>query len=688
MIGRHASVTTAVFVSLLIIWTPVFPARAQQPGSPDSAPAAPPQPQPRTIQVSNQNYTAGKRLFPSVFAPYTPLTVPAPILTNAPRIEQMIQDGKLRISLQDAIDLALENNLDIAIQRFGPWLAEANILRTFGGGSSRGAYSALGIFPTLNFDPLFISTLSMDQKKIPVNNPQLAGAGTAAGTFAQLNTHSALADFEYTQGFHTGTSFSVIFNNARASSTSLSNFFSPSVATTMTLAANQQLLNGFGLLPNERNIRLARLNKNLSDEALKQQVITSITEVANAYWELAFARGNVDVAVRQLDLANKLYSDNKKQVDVGTLAPLEIVRAEAQVAAADQALTVAQTTSLQDQLALLILITKDPTAPAVRGVEIITTDNAEVPPQEVEKIPLMDAINEAITKRPDVLESQTTLKADDINIRATKNALRPILNLSGYYTAQGLAGNSKVSTTTTVAGAQVVDSNGNAVDVVTTTGGTPVPVFVPTSHSTLSGIDTSGLGKALSDMFSGTYPEYNAQISFTIPIRNRQAQADNATALLTERQDQTRYRQTVNHVAIEVRNAQIALEQARVTLDAAAKTRDLDQQTLDAEEKKFQIGTSTLFNIVSDQNTLAGAASAEVRARMNLAEAKVNFDSAMGRTLEVYNITIADAKSGRPARDTLIPGTSATGELYVDRVNRPDTAAVLANGPSGAGNTP
>jgi outer membrane protein len=686
MIGRHASVTTAVFVSLLIIWTPLFQAQAQQPGSPDSAPAAPPQTQSRIIQVSNQNYTAGKRWFPSVFAPYTPLTVPAPVLTNAPRIEQMIQDGKLRISLQDAIDLALENNLDIAIQRFGPWLAEANILRTFGGGSSRGAYSALGIFPTLNFDPLFSSTLSMDDRKIPVNNPQLTGAGTAAGTFAQLSTHSALADFDYTQGFHTGTSFSVIFNNTRASSTSLSNFFNPSVATTMTLAANQQLLNGFGLLPNERNIRLAKLNKNLSDQTLKQQVITSITAVADAYWELAFARGNVDVAVHQLELANKLYSDNKKQVDVGTLAPLEIVRAEAQVATADQTLTVAQTTSLQDQLALLLLITKDPTAPPLRNLEIITTDNAEVPPEEVEKIPLMDAINEAITKRPDVLESQTNLKADDLNIRATKNALRPILNLSGYYTAQGLAGNNKVSTMTTVAGAQVVDTNGNAVDVVTTTGGTPVPVFVPTSHSTLSGIDTSGLGKALGDMFSGLYPEFNAQLSLSIPIRNRQAQADNATALLTERQDQTRYRQTMNNVAIDVRNAQIALEQARAVLDAAAKTRDLDQQTLDAEQKKFQIGTSTLFNIVSDQNTLASAASAEVRARINLAQAKVNFDRAMGRTLEVYNITIADAKSGRPAKDTLIPGTSATGELYVDPVNRLDAAAVLSKGPSGAGN--
>jgi outer membrane protein TolC len=191
------------------------------------------------------------------------------------------------------------------------------------------------------------------------------------------------------------------------------------------------------------------------------------------------------------------------------------------------------------------------------------------------------------------------------------------------------------------------------------------------------------LGTALSDIFTGVYPEYNAQLSFTIPIRNRQAQADNATALLTERQDQVRHRQTVNNVAIDVHNAQIALEQARVTLSAAAKTRDLDQQTLDAEQKKYQLGTSTLFNVVSDQNTLAAAASAEVRARMNLAEAKVNFDRAMGRTLEVYKITIADAMSGHPAKDTLIPGTSASGALFVDpgkHSNAADLAALPPNG--------
>jgi outer membrane protein len=660
MIGRLYRTSLAVSLAVLTALAPVTPAFAQR-GQEQPAPPAQSQSQTpvRTIQLSNENYTNGKHWFPNILDPYKPTMVQEPDLTNAPRIEQMIQDGKLRISLQDTIDLALQNNLDIAIQRYTPWLAEANILRTMGGGLSRGTLTAFGNIPAQNFDPQFTSTFSMDQRTIPVNNPLTAGTGTGiipASTFSLLNTHTSVGNLQYAQGFHTGTAFSAAFNNTRGSTSSTSNFFSPFVTSSFIFVANQQLLNGFGLLANERNIRIAKLNKYMADQTFDQQVITSITAVANAYWELAFARGNVDVALHQIELANKLYSDNKKQVDIGTLAPLEIVQAEAQVATANQALIVAQTTLLQDQLTLLNLISKDPTFPSLRTVEIIPTDTADVAPPEVEKIPLEDAIKEAITKRPDVLQSGTTLKADDINIRATKNALLPVLNLSGEYASQGLAGNNRPCK--------------------------QAPVTCPTPPPQIN----SGLPTALGDMFSGVYPETNAQLSLTIPIRNRQAQSDNVTALLTERQDEARYRQVVNNVAIDVHNTQIVLEQARVTLAAASKTRDLDQQTLDAEQKKYQLGASTLFNIVSDQNTLASAASAEVRARINLAEAKVNFDRAMGRTLEVYNITIANAKSGQAPKDTLIPGTLASGQLFVDRVKQPASSPAPAKGSSGVGN--
>ncbi len=656
MIGRFCRVSFALILALLMALAPAGPVFAQQQG--ESAPPVQPQPPSRAIQESNQNYTYGKRWFPNILAPYTPKAVPEPILTNAPRIEQMVKDGKLTISLQDAVDLALQNNLAIVIERYVPWVAEANILRTLSGGApSPGTVNALGSIPALNFDPQVTSTFSMDQKSILANNGLTAGTGTSTGALTQLNTHTVIADFAYTQGFHTGTSFSATFNNVRGSSSSRSNFFSPFVQSNFVFVASQQLLNGFGLLANEHFIRIAKVNKSIADQTLVQQVITSITAVGNAYWELVFARGSVDVAREEIALADKTYSDNKKQVDVGTLAPLEIVQAEAQLATAQQALIVAQTTVLQDQLTLLNLISKDPNSPILRTVEIVPTDTADTAPPEVEKIPLEDLIKEAVTKRPEVLQSGLQIKGDDINVRATKNALLPVLTLSGEYATQGLAGNDRPCV--------------------------PVP---PATTCISPPVIVTGLGTALNQEFTGAYPEYNAQISLTIPIRNRAAQANNVIATLAARSDEANYQQIVNNASIDVHNAQITLEQARITLAAASKTRDLDQQTLDAEQKKYQVGASTLFNIVSDQNTLAAAKSAEVRARVNLVEGKVNFDRAMARTLEVYNISIADAKSGHASKDVLIPGTSVTGKLYVDPVKRSDASPSASSRPSGAGN--
>ncbi|MGA7796187.1 MAG: TolC family protein [Candidatus Acidiferrales bacterium] len=660
MIGRFCRVSIAIFLAVTIALAPAAPAFAQAQGG--SAPPAQPQPSTRAIQLSDQNYTYGKRWFPNIIEPYTQASVPEPILTNAPRIEQMVKDGKLSISLEDAVDLALQNNLAIVISRYTPWLAEASILHTLSGGTpTSGSVTALGTIPALSFDPLVTSSFSLDQKTIPVNNPLIAGTGGSAsfGTFTILNSHTTIGDIQYSQGFHTGTSFSASFDNTRGSSSSSATFFDPFVQSNFVFLASQQLLNGFGLLANEHYIRIAKVNKSIADQTLVQQVITSITAVGNAYWELVFARGNVEVAREEIALADKTYNDNKKQVDVGTLAPLEIVQAEAQVATAQQALIVAQTTVLQDQLTLLNLIAKDPNSPILRTVEIIPTDTADVAPPEVEKIPLEDLIKEATTKRPDVLQAGLQIKGDDINVRATKNALLPVLTLSGEYATEGLSGNSRLQTTCT-----------------------PVP---PATTCTPPPQIFTGLATALNQQFTGVYPEYNAAINLTIPIRNRAAQANNIIATLTARSDQANYQQIVNNAAIDVHNAQITLEQARITLAAAIKTRDLDQQTLDAEQKKYQVGASTLFNIVSDQNTLAAAESAEVRARVNLVEGKVNFDRAMARTLEVYNITIADAKSGHPAKDTLIPGTSATGQLFVDPVKQPGTSAAASARPSGVG---
>jgi outer membrane protein TolC len=654
MTARLCRTSLAIFLTALISLAPVAPAFAQKP----EQSSAPPEPQPvgRTIPVSTQNYTYGKRWFPNIIAPYTQTLVPEPVLTNAPRIEQMVQEGKLNISLQDAVDLALQNNLSIVIERYVPWVAEANILRTLSGAQPLGGtVNALGTIPILSFDPIVTSTFSLDSRSVPVNNPLTAGTGgsAAVGTFATLGTHTAIADVQYEQGFHTGTSIDIAFNNVRGSTSSTTSFFDPFVQSNMLVTASQQLLNGFGRAANEHYIRIAKVNKSIADQTLVQQVITSITAVGNAYWELVFARGSVDVAKQEIALADKTYSDNKKQVDVGTLAPLEIVQAEAQLATAQQALIVAQTTVLQDQLTLLNLISKDPNSPVLRTVEIIPTDKADVAPPEVEKLPLEDLIKEATTKRPDILQAGLVMKGDDVNIQATRNALLPILTLNGEYATEGLAGTTRLQTSCTP--------------------------FPPATTCVIPPQVFTGAPTALNQTLSNVYPEYNASINLTLPIRNRLAQANNVIATLNKRSDESNYQLIVNNAVTDVHNAQITLEQARITLAAAVKTRDLDQQTLDAEQKKFQVGASTLFNIVSDQNTLAAAESAEVRARINLVEGKVNFDRAMGRTLEVYSISIADAKSGKPTKDTLIPGTAANGRLFVDPAKSTNAASSEAD---------
>jgi outer membrane protein TolC len=194
-----------------------------------------------------------------------------------------------------------------------------------------------------------------------------------------------------------------------------------------------------------------------------------------------------------------------------------------------------------------------------------------------------------------------------------------------------------------------------------------VPIFEPVFSLPVVGINTGGLGSDYSDLFRGQSPEFQAQLTLNLPIRNRVAQADNARALLAQRQDQARLQQIINGVAVDVQTAQITLQEDRTAVIAAQKTRQLQEQTLDADQKRLQLGASTIFVVVTDQQAVSTAAQAEVRAQVNLVEARVSFERAMGRTLDANQITIANAKSGVSPRDTLIPGTAVNGEIIREK---------------------
>jgi outer membrane protein len=648
------------------VQAPGQPPAPSTPGAPVAEPATTAQPAPapvpipdRTYTESRPNFTHGRRAFPDLFGPYMPPSVEQPKLTNSEQLAQMIQDGKINLSLQDAISLALQNNLDIAIQRYNPWIAETSILAAKGGGQG----FAMGNLPSVNFDPVVTANSTIFDSNTPVNNPFLTGAGVGLSAFTE---HETTANFQYSQGFATGTTMNVFMDNTRVSTSASANNFNPYIQTTLGVFVQQPLLNGFGPGIVRRNIRVTKLNKQIADAAFEQQVITSVYQVANAYWELVYARDNITVGQEALTLAQQTYDDNKKQVEIGTLAPLELVQAEAQVAQAQQTLINDQTTQLQDQTTLLNLIVKDVTDPALLTVEIVPTDTLQ--PALDQSVPnLADALKEALKNRPDVLQAGLTVNVADVNVQTTRNALLPSLNITGAYESIGLAGNSTTSTVTPTAegpdlAVPVLDADGNPV----LNPATDLPIYVSevTAATTTTTSHTGGINDAYTETFHNRFPTYELQLSLSLPIRNRQAQAASADAQLLQRQDEAQLQKTENGVLVDVRNAIINLVQGKAAADAATKTRIFDQQTLDAEEKKLKLGASTIFNVVTDQSTLAAAASAEVRALANLEEAQVNFDRAMARTLEANHITIADATTGVVPHDSLIPGTTAENTLF------------------------
>lgn len=612
------------------------------------------------VMSTQPDYSNGKGWFPQVLAPYTSLHIDQPEFVNSPRIDQLISNGKMTLSLADAIALALENNLDISVQRYQPWIADTDILRAKAGGAPRGSSgtgtaSVLGNIPFATFDPIITSSLNIADDVIPVNNPFTSGTGTS--TLSSIQVHNAQANFLYSQAFHTGTSISVGWNNLRSSTTSPGQIFDPSVASSVTYSVQQQLLNGFGLLPNTRFLLEARNSKKFADLTFELQVRTTVTQVKNFYWELVYAREAVKVQEAAVATSQKLYQDNQKQVQIGTLAPLEVIRAESQAATDQQNLIVAQTTALQDQTNLLNAITKNPLAPELLDVEIIPTE--QIPAAgPLETLDLQSAVQEAWQKRPELQQAQYNLKNAGIEVKATKNSLLPTATVFAQYGPQGLGGNLVQSTITGSTFAPILTS-----PVVGPTGapilvdGQPVYLGEVNGGTATQTVTPGGLHDALSQIGNNQFPSYIAGLNLTIPIRNRSAQADNARALLDERLMETQYRQEQNTIFVAVRNAQIALQQGQVQVKAAEKARILAQETLDAEQKKYQLGASTSFLVISDQRDLTAAQGTELRAKINLVEAQVNYEQAVGRTLETNNITVAGGKGAHVYHQPLIPGT-------------------------------
>jgi len=659
----------AVVLAMTLVAGPISPAFAQD--TPQNPSAAPPKTSsaatPISLGTAKYHFTHAPRPFPNLFAPYQPIKVEPTSIANSPRIEQLIHDGKLELTLQDAVELALENSVDIAVQRYYPWIADVGALKASSGSSGYGtpgaaiAASSANIAPfstsTTSYDPLLTSSVSFDDRKTPINNAFTSGVGIAA-TAASIVIHTSTYNTQYSQYFPTGTSMAVTYDNTRSSSNPTANFFNPYVQSSIFLSFNQNLLSGFGLTVNRRNIIIANNNRKVADLAFAQQAITTVTNTVTAYWELVYARENVKVQQQAVAVSEKLFNDNKKQLEIGTMAPLDVTRAEAQLATDRQNLIVAQTVQLQDEQNLKNAITRNPLDPRVVNVEIIATDKPTTP-EQIEAPNFEEALREAFAKRPDLLEQEYNLKNAAIDVRATHNALLPTATLSAQYGTVGLAGNSQQTLTShTIAGTTpLVNSAGQ-----------PLNVFLPVTVVDTSKTNFAGFSDAMSSVFHNNNPDYAVQMSINIPIRNRSLQADNQRSMLVQRQLETQMQQLKNAALLDVRNTYIALQQDRARVEAAGKARELQQQTFDAEQKKYQLGASTVYNVILTQRDYVAAQGTELRALADLVEAKANYERAVGRTLEVNRVNIADARTGEVEHETLIPGTLHGQVVGVDKL--------------------
>jgi outer membrane protein len=639
-----------------------------------------------TERVGALNYTKPVSHFPNPIAPYQPRHLPPPNLSNTGRIDQFMHDGKLYLALDDAIALALENNLDIAIARYTLNIADTDILRARAGatilgtpvglvlntpgggvggigaqsgaatgGTSLGAgglgagtnglvSSTLGFGPLIgSFDPVLTGTLQEDH---------FSQKTSSSFSVPLLIQNTGTVDFAYNQAFQWGTNLSVGFNNTRATTNNIFTSLSPQLNSNFRATLTQHLLQGWGFAPNQRFIRIARNNRELSDVAFRLQVTDSVDQIENIYWDLVFAYENVRVQNESLAFAQKTLSDTKKQVEIGSLAPIEVVRAQSTVATDQQAVTTALTNLQLQQLLMKNAISRSLKDPTLATAEVIPTSTMDVPAQEP-VVPAEDLINESLRHRPELVESRIDLNSRELSNKAVRSSLLPTLDLFAYYGGSGLGGAQN-------AASLCADQNPQQF------GCAPAPV------------SSTGYGSTLNQLVNSTAPDKGLGLQLNIPLRNRAAQAVQLRSELEFRQAQLRLQQIENQVAVEVRNAQFAVQQNRASVDSARAAVELGRQSLDAEQKKYQFGTSTTTLVLQNQSQLATAESTLVNAMVAYEKSKVELDRATGQLLDHYGISIEDAARGQVTRQPKVPYVAPRKDLPSTTPSQPSSPEASA----------
>jgi outer membrane protein len=601
----------------------------------------------------------------SIVGPYEAKPVPSVNFQNSERVFELMRAGQLYLSLSDAIALALENNLDIELERYLPRIAHTDIRRAKGGGFLRGLsllvnevppgiggpngpllttltasstpspvvntnfsdvalitqqqndLSVTGAIPLSpgaaipQYDPAISGLASWARESTPEFNPVLTGASN------WLVSKNFNGNVGWTQGFSPGTQFSMTFDNTRLSSNAARYTYNPLLNSSLEFTITQPLLRGFGIELNRRFIHIAKNNEKIADLVFRQQVIDTVAGIARLYTDLVSLNEDVKVKREALRLAERLYEDNKNKVEQGTLAPIEMTRAQAQVAATQQALISAEGLVKQQELIVKTAVTRRGLAnPNIRGAHIITTDTLTVPETELVR-PVEDLIAEALRDRPDLASAGIQVENSQISLKGSVNALLPEVDVVGTIQNGGLSGDV------------------NQVAVALSPGATIYP---------------GGYGTALGQIFKNNFPTYSVGLQLTLPLRNRVAQADAVRDELQVRQSQVRRQQFEDQVRLEVANAYVAMQQARASYEAAVQSRILQEQSVAVEQQTFDVGLATNYLVIQYQTFLAQARSTEVAAKGAYTKAKVALDRATASTLEVNQVSIQEAQNGRVSR--------------------------------------
>jgi outer membrane protein TolC len=633
--------------------------------------------EPLYLRPSGHDFSRARGYFPNPIAPYLPINVaPGQNYLNALTLGKLMRNGKIYLSLSDAILLALENNYDIAIQRLNLNIADTDILRARAGSNLFGVNSGLvtgtlgGTTASVNsvgggpggttsgaggagagasgltlstsgggpqpesLDPSLQAQIELNRVKTPSQNVLFSGGLPAT------NTNTDQYNFTYNQGFITGTNLQVSFNNSRVTTNNPFSAFSPTLSSTFNARITQNLLQGFGPGINGRFIVQAKNDRRIADSAFRSQLLYTINQVENIYWGLVSAYEDVAAKQRAAQQSANLVKDDEKQLQVGAIAPLDLVNVKSQHAADEQALIASQSTLEYQQLLMMQAISRNLDNVTVASAAIVPTDRVSLAETPEEQKSVNQLVREADQNSPSIEQATLALKNDKITLKAVKNGLLPQVQAYAFYGAQGLGGAVSPYCNGNIFGSQFCNTTGGA-----------------------------GYGTVLSNLVNSSGPDKGAGINITIPIRNRTAQAEESRSRLEYEQEQMRLHQLYVQIRMQVINGQYALTNDRAAVQAAIANRNYNKQSLDAEIKKLHLGAATTADVLQQERNLATAEASLISATAKYATDRAALSELLGITLDRYGISIVDAASGQITTPPTIPGIEPASAVPV--VNLP-----------------